>query len=96
MVSFPSFKLFRDQSFEYQRQVLRRNEGIPAVVIEPYVSLGWERWADAGVNMKGYGHSLPGKYIYQHFGYTTEGMVERVQRYLGERRDGKILEFTEL
>lgn len=35
VVSFPCHKLFREQPVAYQR------EGIPAVVIEPYVSLGW-------------------------------------------------------
>ena len=40
VVSFPSHALFRQQSKEYQRSVLRRNENIPSVVIEPYVSLG--------------------------------------------------------
>ncbi|KAF2192872.1 formaldehyde transketolase [Zopfia rhizophila CBS 207.26] len=98
IVSFPSHKLFREQPLEYQRQVLRRNEGIPAVVIEPYVSLGWERFADAGVNMKGFGHSLPGKYIYKHFEYTTDSMAKRVQSYLRDWKDGRIGrgEFVEL
>lgn len=40
VVSFPSHALFRQQSKEYQRSVLRRNENIPSVVIEPYISLG--------------------------------------------------------
>jgi len=39
-VSFLSHKLFREQPIPYQREVLRRNEGIPTVVIESYVSLG--------------------------------------------------------
>lgn len=98
VVSFPSHKIFREQSLEYQRQVLRRNEGIPAVVIEPYSCLGWERYADAGVNMKTYGHSLPGKYIYQHFGFTTESMANRIGGYLKDWKDGKVGrgEFVEL
>ncbi|KAF2675813.1 hypothetical protein K458DRAFT_323623 [Lentithecium fluviatile CBS 122367] len=98
VVSFPSHALFRLQPLEYQREVLRRHEGIPAVVIEPYVSLGWERWADAGVNMKGFGHSLPGKYIYQHFGYEVEGMTKRVESFVENWEGGKIGrgEFQEL
>ncbi|OAG00192.1 uncharacterized protein CC84DRAFT_1156274 [Paraphaeosphaeria sporulosa] len=98
VVSFPCHKLFREQPVAYQREVLRRHEGIPAVVIEPYVSLGWERWADAGVNMKGYGHSLPGKYIYEHFGYTTEGMAEGIEGFVREFKEGKVGrgEFVEL
>lgn len=67
VVSFPSHALFRQQTKEYQREVLRRHENIPSVVIEPYVSFGWERYADAGLNMMGFGHSLPTKYIYDYF-----------------------------
>ena len=98
VVSFPSHALFRRQSREYQRSVLRRNEGIPAIVIEPYVSLGWERWADAGFNMKGYGHSLPGIYIYDHFGYGISDLTKGVVKYLEDWRNGGIGrgEWTEL
>lgn len=90
VVSFPSHALFRQQSLAYQRETLRRNEGMPAVVIEPYVSLGWERWADAGVNMKGFGHSLPGKYIYDHFGFGTDTMTKKIQQFLGEWKNGDV------
>ncbi|KAF1941221.1 hypothetical protein EJ02DRAFT_404898 [Clathrospora elynae] len=90
IVSFPSHALFRQQPLEHQRQILKRNEGIPAIVIEPYVSLGWERWADAGINMKGYGHSLPGKYIYDYFGYSTENMEKGIKGFLRDWKEGKI------
>ncbi|KAF2117105.1 Transketolase, thiamine diphosphate binding domain-containing protein [Lophiotrema nucula] len=90
VVSFPSHALFRKQPIEYQRQVLRRNDGIPAVVIEPYVSLGWERYADAGFNMRSYGHSLPGKYIYEFFGYETERMSMGVRDFVKAWKSGKI------
>lgn len=98
VVSFPSHALFRQQSKTYQRSVLRRHEGIPAVVIEPYVSLGWERWADAGLNMRGYGHSLPGKYIYNHFGYSTENMSSKIQGFVSDFKEGIVErgEWTEL
>jgi dihydroxyacetone synthase len=98
LVSFPSFKLFRDQAIEYQREVLRRDEGIPAIVIEAYNSLGWERWADAGVTMPGFGHSLPGKYIYDYFGYSTQNMAKKIEVYMDNWKSGKIGrgEFVEL
>lgn len=98
VVSFPCHRLFREQGVAYQRDVLRRHEGIPAVVVEPYVALGWERWADAGVCMKGFGHSLPGKYVYGHFGYEVGGMARRVEGFLGAWREGKVGrgEFVEL
>ena len=90
VVSFPSHTLFRAQPLAYQREVLRRSENIPAVVIEPYVSLGWERWADAGINMKGFGHSLPGKYIYKHFRFDGESLLQRVQGFLESWKKGDV------
>lgn len=90
VVSFPSHALFRAQPVSYQREVLKRNENIPAVVIEPYVALGWERYADAGVNMKSFGHSLPGKYIYKHFGYDNDAMTKKVQGFLESWKKGDV------
>lgn len=89
VVSFPSHDLFRHQPLSYQREVLQRDR-MPAVVIEPYVCVGWERWADAGVHMKGFGHSLPGKYIYGHFGFEVGRMVEKVKGFFEEWEGGKV------
>ncbi|QIW98766.1 hypothetical protein AMS68_004284 [Peltaster fructicola] len=98
VVSFPSYALFRDQPQQYQRSVLRRHEGIPAVAIEPYVSLGWERWADAGLHMRSYGHSLPGKYIYNYFGFSMENMNLKIQGFVKDFQNGVVGrgEFVEL
>ena len=117
VVSFPSHALFRQQSKEYQREVLRRNENIPSVVIEPYMSFGvcfpplrlivamyltylsqWERYADAGLNMTTFGHSLPGKYIYDYFGFNVEGMTKKIETFVGDWKEGRIGrgEFAEL
>lgn len=90
VVSFPSHTLFKSQPLAYQREVLRRNENIPAVVIEPYVALGWERYADAGINMNSFGHSLPGKYIYNHFGYRNDTMAKKVQEFLESWKKGNV------
>ena len=62
VVSFPSTRLFEQQTTEYKRKTLRRHEGIPAIVVEAYVAHGWERYADAMFSMKTFGHSLPGKF----------------------------------
>ncbi|KAF2638666.1 hypothetical protein P280DRAFT_528880 [Massarina eburnea CBS 473.64] len=98
VVSFPSFALFGRMGVRYQRAVLRRHEGVPAVVVEPYVSFGWERWADAGFGMKGFGHSLPGKCIYGFFGFEVGSMAGRVVGFLGEWKEGRVGrgEFVEL
>lgn len=71
---------------------------MPAVIIEPYVANGWERYADAGICMKGFGHSLPGKYIYKHFGFEKENMVGKVMGFLEDWRKGNATkgEFVDL
>jgi dihydroxyacetone synthase len=98
VVSFPCPRLFERQSLEYRRETLRRHRGVPAIVIEAYMPNGWERYADASICMKGFGHSLPGPAAYEYFGFETGKMVERVVGYL-ERRKGDVAlerEFVEL
>ncbi|PNS18580.1 hypothetical protein CAC42_5119 [Sphaceloma murrayae] len=98
VVSFPCHRLFEQQSVQYKRQVLRRHEGTPAVVIEPYSALEWARYADAGINMKTFGHSLTNQYVYKHFGYEVGSMAERVEKFLADRKSERILpgEYAEL
>jgi len=100
VVSFPSHRLFEKQSVEYRREILRRGCGTPAVVIEPYAALGWERYADAAVCMSTdrFGQSLPGPKAYEYFGFSKETVTEKIQNYLQRRKSGDILpgEFTEM
>ena len=98
IVSFPCQRLFDAQPIDYKRQVLQRHKGVPAVVIEAYAANGWERYADAGITMKTFGHSLPGKYIYQHFGFEKSVMSKKVADYLERLKEDEFLkhEFQEL
>lgn len=103
VVSFPCWRLFDQQPVEYRRAVLGRHGaggggGVPAVVIEPYAPTGWERYADAGINLRTFGHSLPGKYIYKHFGFEAKPMAERVVGYLEGIKSGEYIkgEFVDL
>ena len=98
VVSFPCQRLFEQQSLEYKRDTLRRHRGIPAVVIEPYAPNGWERYADAGVCIKRFGHSLPGKAAYKFFGYDIDTLTSKVAGYLGQLKGDALLrnEFVEL
>ncbi|ROW15988.1 hypothetical protein VPNG_02561 [Cytospora leucostoma] len=84
VLSFPCWRLFELQPISYRREVLGRHGpgGIPAVVIEPYAPNGWERYADAGICLRKFGHSLPGQYIYGHFGFEVHSMTEKVIGYL--------------
>ena len=97
-VSFPCQRLFDAQSREYRKDVLRRGEDRPAIIIEPYAPTGWERYADAGLNMRRFGHSLPGKYIYEHFGYGTEQMSAKLVTFLDDWKSKKFMygEFVDL
>lgn len=98
VVSFPCQRLFEGQSVNYRRETLRRHEGIPAVVIEPYAPNGWERYADAAACMKSFGHSLPGKAAYKFFGFDVDSLVAKVEGYLQQVRDDPLLkgEFVDL
>lgn len=98
VVSFPCYRLFEQQSTEYRRKILRRHEGIPAVMIEAYMAFGWERYADAAICMKSFGHSLPSKLAYKHFGFETGSMTGKVLDYLERRKSDPLLEreFVEL
>jgi dihydroxyacetone synthase len=78
IISFPCQRLFEAQSLEYRRQVLQYRSKIPIVVIEAYAVNGWERYADAGVSMSTFGHSLPGKVAYKHFGFNEEVIAPKV------------------
>lgn len=100
VVSFPCWRLFDEQPVAYRRETLRRHGdgGIPAVVIEPYAPQGWERYADAGVCLRRFGHSLPGPAAYRFFGYETGPLCEKVLGYLGGLESGEYLrgEFVDL
>ena len=100
VVSFPSHRLFEKQSLEYKRATLRRHTDTPAVVIEPYVALGWERYADAAVCMSTdrFGKSLPGQKAYEYFGYELGDLTSKVSAYLKQRNAGNVLagEFVEM
>ncbi|KAH4035465.1 hypothetical protein HBI80_039410 [Parastagonospora nodorum] len=98
VISFPCQRLFEAQSTKYKRDTLRRHEGIPAVVIEPFSPNGWERWADAGACMRRFGHSLPGKAAYKYFGFDVPALTAKVESYLQQVREDPLLkgEFVDL
>jgi dihydroxyacetone synthase len=98
IVSFPCQRLFEKQSLEYKRATLQRHLGIPAVVIEPYAPNGWERYADAGICLKRFGHSLPGKAAYKFFGYEMHVLVSKIMKYLSCIQSDELLrrEFVDL
>lgn len=100
VVSFPCHRLFEKQPVDYRRATLRRHTGAPAVVIEPYAALGWERYANAAVCMSTdrFGKSLPGPKAYENFEFEVGRVVQKINGYLQQRQADEVLrgEFVEL
>ncbi|KAL4994269.1 Transketolase, thiamine diphosphate binding domain-containing protein [Aspergillus recurvatus] len=89
VVSFPCARLFELQSREYKHSVLKPRAGKPAVAIEAYPSVGWERYADAAIAQNQFGKSLPCKEVYEHFGFGGKSIADKVRGLVEEvRRDG--------
>lgn len=97
VVSFPCQRLFDRQDKAYRASVLRRHEGVPAVVVEAYAVNGWERYADAGFSMHSFGHSMPGAAAYRFFGFEPEKMAKKVEKWWAvEENRSAYGEFTDL
>lgn len=97
VLSFPSQRLFEQQTTGYKRSVLKRGQ-IPTVVIEAFAPNGWERYATAGFNMQEFGKSLPGSVAYDYFGYNAENISNSIESYLLSLSDDSSLlwEFQDL
>jgi transketolase len=79
VVSMPSMELFRTQPESYRGEVMG---SAPRVITEAAVAAGWHEWMQPGdrfIGMTGFGASAPAAELYQHFGITTEAIVEAAQ-----------------
>lgn len=91
MVSFPCQRLFEAQPLAYKKEVLQYQTEAPRVVIEAYAVNGWERYADAGFCMTGFGKSLPGKMAYRWFSFEAECVAAKVNILVEDvRRNGVV------
>jgi transketolase len=84
VVSMPCMNTFTGQDREYRDSVLP--PGVRArVAVEAASDFGWHRWVgDLGeiVAMHSYGASGPAPEVYEHFGITTEKVVEAAKTTL--------------
>jgi transketolase len=83
VVSMPSTNLFASQPDSYRDSVIP--PGIPLLVIEAGVSLGWQsyigpRVAVVGVNT--FGASAPGPVVMQHYGFNLENVCKQAHNVL--------------
>jgi transketolase len=82
VVSMPCFELFEQQDPTYRREVLGSTLRIAIEAGSPF---GWTRYVrheDDVIGMRGFGASGPAEALYQHFGITSERVVEVVRKRL--------------
>jgi transketolase len=78
VVSMPCMDTFAEQDDAYRDEVLPRSCRA-RVAVEAACPLGWDRWiGDDGefLGMRTFGESGPAKDVYEHFGITSEKLVE--------------------
>lgn len=84
VVSMPSWELFDAQSKSYRESVLTID--LLRLVIEAGVSLAWGRYLDRNrdvvIGVDRFGASAPYKTIYEHYGLTSDRVVEQVKQLL--------------
>ncbi|MCB2227952.1 MAG: transketolase [Desulfarculaceae bacterium] len=89
VVSLPAWELFRDQPEAYRREVLP--QGLPLLVIEAGVSLGWRPYLrpDPLVEVIGvdtFGASAPGPEVMAHYGFSLDNVVSRARELLARAK----------
>lgn len=80
VVSIPSMELFRQQSAGYRDEVLGST---PRIGVEAAVRQSWDhllRDDDVFIGMSSFGASGPGPEVYEHFGITSEAIVEAAKK----------------
>lgn len=82
VVSMPSMDLFEDQPEEYKNRILPKNV-TARVGVEALAEFGWGKYigiAGEFVGMHSFGASAPGGQLFEHFGITTDAVVEAVKK----------------
>lgn len=82
VVSMPCCELFDEQDDAYRASVLGT---APRVAVEAGITYGWERYVGDGghiVGMSSFGASAPAPELYEHFGITSEAVVDAIKARL--------------
>ena len=91
VVSMPCWELFRDQTENYQQEVLPP-EILSRLAIEAGSPQGWSEWTgDRGrvIGINRYGSSASGKDNFEHYGFTVENIVHEAKEII-ERNFNKV------
>jgi transketolase len=86
VVSFPSWKLFEEQTAAYKASVLPA--GVPKLAVEAGSTLGWWKYVGSDGDVIGldrFGASAPGPKVLAEYGFTAANVAERAKKLLGTR-----------
>jgi transketolase len=81
VVSFPSWKIFEEQSAEYKASVLPA--GVPKLAVEAGSTLGWWKYVGSDGDVIGidrFGASAPGKKVMAEFGFGADNIAARAKK----------------
>jgi transketolase len=81
VVSFPSCKLFDEQSAEYKASVLPA--GVPKLAVEAGATAGWWKYTGLDGDVIGldrFGASAPGPKVMEELGFSAENVAARAKK----------------
>jgi transketolase len=81
VVSFPSWKIFEEQSPEYKASVLPA--GVPRLAVEAGATLGWWKYVGLDGDVIGldrFGASAPGPIVMKELGFSGENIAARAKK----------------
>ncbi len=81
VVSMPCMELFEEQSMLYQIDVLGNK---PVISMEAAATFGWNRFAQRTIGIDTFGASGPANELYEHFGLTSDNLVEEVKQLINK------------
>ena len=84
VVSVPCMELFFEQSEDYQKAII--GDSPIKVGVEAALRLSWDAFIGSDgifIGMNGYGASGNGAALFEHFGITTDAIVEAVEKKRG-------------
>ncbi len=81
VVSFPSWKIFEEQSAEYKSSILP--DGVPRLAVEAGVTIGWWKYVGQDGDVVGldrFGASAPGSKVLSELGFSGENVAARARK----------------
>ena len=83
VVSFPSWRIFEEQSAEYKASVLPAS--VPKLAVEAGATLGWWKYVGSNGDVVGldrFGASAPGPIVMKELGFSAENVAARAKKLL--------------